>query len=63
MLCDLSAKRDLLKDKKVEFGALLLENLQIEAKVSLDENFCKLLGELISKISPGFDQSPLMGFL
>jgi hypothetical protein len=52
-----------LKDKKVEFGALLLENFELEAKVALDKNFCQLLGELIAKVSPGFDQSPLMGFL
>ena len=60
---DLTEKRKLLVDKKVPFGALMLENMQLEACVELDPEFCKVLGELISKISPGFDQSPLMGFL
>ena len=62
-LFDLTEKRKLLVEKKVPFGALLLENMQLEACIELDPNFCELFGELISKISPGFDQSPLMGFM
>jgi hypothetical protein len=60
---DLTAKRKLLLEKQVEFGALLLENLQVEAFVGLDKEFVSLLGQLIAKVSPGFDQSPLMAFL
>ena len=41
----------------------MMENMELEACIELDPSFCKVLGELISKISPGFDQSPLMGFL
>ena len=61
-LFDLTVKRKLLLNKQVPFLALLLENLQIEANLGMDKDFVKVAGELIAKISPGFDDSPLMGF-
>lgn len=29
----------------------------------MDQDFVKMAGELIAKVSPGFDDSPLMGFM
>ena len=60
---DLNRKRQLIKEDSTRFCALALENLTIDAKLDIDGEFVKTLGALIGKISPGFQESPIIGFL
>lgn len=60
---DLTAKRAKILEDNSRFCYLALENLLIDAKLSLDSEFVKILGESVAKVSPGFDKSPIIAFL
>ncbi len=60
---DLAQKRQIIKEDNSKFLELVLENLLVEAKIDLDGDFVKTFAELVGKISPGFEMSPVVGFL
>ena len=51
---DLARKRKIIKEDNSKFLELILEDLFIDARVDLDGEFVRTLGELIGKVSPGF---------
>ena len=52
-----------IKNEPLDLLSVILDNAEIEARVDLDLNFVKLFGELIGKISPGFEDSPVIAAL
>ena len=53
--------------KIIDQGELRLENVlngfDIESEADLDNNFIKIVGELLGVVSPGFEQSPIIAGL
>ena len=60
---NLTQKRKIIKENNSKFLELILEDLIIDAKLDLGGEFVKTFGELVGKISPGFELSPVIGFL
>jgi hypothetical protein len=62
-LSDVDSFPQHLKAKTLDFFTLLLSNAEIRGEVDLPGRFIETVGLLLSKISPGFSESPIIAFL